>query len=355
MTEKNQSMEYNPLEKLEQSLYNEPLNEENSAFGYYADNIPEGSWDVFNAHSNQIMNKTVSTLYRIADSTFGWAMPHEAREELQFDLEQMREDYIDTENNINKYLYDYANGTELVALSVGGMLYRGFADPINQAINLSFGPYGFFINLLADGTQYMADTSFYENRNPLAEPKLQDLANVGMNAVISYGAMKSQQKYTCVGNDFLYNEIGKFDGRKPSWEQPTQIEKKYLIDVNNPDEFMPKKSTEIAPIDKLFNANQNTGLLNVMQQRGYEKIINTKDAAEVAMRQIYGQPQGNYTKQGTEEGIKNFIGSVTRLNKTYQEELAKSRKNLQLKTGKKQQQNKYFRFRYRYGAWDKDS
>ena len=41
MMEKMQSMEHNPLEKLEQSLYNEPLKKENSVFGYYADNIPE--------------------------------------------------------------------------------------------------------------------------------------------------------------------------------------------------------------------------------------------------------------------------------------------------------------------------
>lgn len=56
MEQENKSMEYNPLKKLEQSLYNKPLNEENSIFGYYADNKPEGAVDVFNAHSNQIMN-----------------------------------------------------------------------------------------------------------------------------------------------------------------------------------------------------------------------------------------------------------------------------------------------------------
>ena len=58
MEQENKSMEYNPLEKLEQSLHAQPYEQKNSVFGYYAKNKPEGAIDVFNAHSNQIMNKT---------------------------------------------------------------------------------------------------------------------------------------------------------------------------------------------------------------------------------------------------------------------------------------------------------
>lgn len=338
MTEKKiQSTEYNPaLQPLVSNLYSEPVNK-GSAFGYYAENEPESTMDIMNAHSNQIMNKTASTLYRMADTLYGPFMSEEAREQLQLDLEQMREDYIDTENNINKYLYNYASGSELVALSIGGMLYRGFADPVNQAINLGLGGSGFFINLLADGTQYMADTSFYENRNIITDPKIEDIANIGMNAAISYGTMKIQGKYADITDKMLYEDTGKFNKTNLQWENP-RLEDKYLIDVNNPAEFLPtaKSTTALAPLDRLMRVNQdNSDLLEVMKQRGYDTLISTKDAAEVATRQIYGQPQGNYTKQGTEEGIKNFIENVTRLNRTYQKELAKSRKDLELKTGKK--------------------
>ena len=337
----NQSMEYNPLENLEQSLYNKPLENEESVFGYYADNTPEGAMDIINAHSNQIMNKTVTTLYRIADNTFGWIMPDKAREELQLDLEQMREDYIDTENNINKYLYNYAGNIEAVALGVGGQLYRGFADPVNQAVNFATmgvsGLSGFFINFFGDTTQYMADTSFYENRNLFADPKLQDVANLGVNGAISYGTMKMQNKFSAPGENMLYKDTGNFKDVK-FYDRKPRLEEKYLIDINNPDEFIPKTITtsEMPPLERALVVNKNNPeLLKVMKERGYNSLVDMKAMSEVAIRQIYNQPQGNYTKQGTEEGIKNFIGSVTKLNKTYQQELAKSRKDLELKTGKK--------------------
>ncbi|MCF2625252.1 hypothetical protein I6E17_03535 [Fusobacterium perfoetens] len=327
MLEKNQSMEYNPLEKLEQSLYNKPLKKENSAFGYYADNIPEGSWDVMNAHSNQIMNKTATTLYRMADSLFGWAMNENAREEMLLDMEQLREDYIDTENKINQYLYNYAGNIEAVALNVGGMLYRGFADPVNQAINYATfgasGMSGFFVNFVGDAMQYTADTSFYENRNPLADLKLQDLANVGMNAAMSYGTMKMQQRYAGMGNDFLYNESGNFKDVE-FYDGKPRLEDKYLIDVNNPDEFMPKKNKapEIAPLEKALKVNEeNPELSKIMKDRGYWGLVDMKAMSQVAIRQEYGQPQASYKDYGIKQDVHNFVKSVTGMNKKYQQEV----------------------------------
>lgn len=327
MLEKNQSMEYNPLEKLEQSLYNKPLKKENSAFGYYADNIPEGSWDVMNAHSNQIMNKTATTLYRMADSLFGWTMDEDAREEMLLDMEQLREDYIDTENKINQYLYNYAGNIEAVALNVGGMLYRGFADPVNQAINYATfgasGMSGFFVNFVGDAMQYTADTSFYENRNPLADLKLQDLANVGMNAAMSYGTMKMQQRYAGMGNDFLYNESGNFKDVE-FYDGKPRLEDKYLIDVNNPDEFMPKKNKapEIAPLEKALKVNEeNPELSKIMKDRGYWGLVDMKAMSQVATRQEYGQPQASYKDYGIKQDVHNFVKSVTGMNKKYQQEV----------------------------------
>lgn len=327
MTEKKiQSTEYNPaLQPLVDSLYNEPINK-GSAFGYYAENEPESTMDVMNAHSNQIMNKTVTTLYRMADTLYGPFMPEEAREQLQLEIEQMREDYIDTENSINRYLYNNTNGAELVGLSVAGMLYRGFADPVNQAINLGLGGSGFFVNLLADGTQYMADTSFYENRNILTDPKVEDIANIGMNAAISYGTMKMQGKYADITDKMLYEDTGKFNKTNLQWENP-RLEDKYLIDVNNPDEFLSTANsvTALAPLDRLMRVNQdNSDLLEVMKQRGYDIVVNTKDVAEVGKRTIYGQPQGDYTSYkdyGIKQDIGNFVDSISRMNKKLQEEL----------------------------------
>lgn len=327
MEQENKSMEYNPLKKLEQSLYNKPLNEENSIFGYYADNKPEGAVDVFNAHSNQIMNKTATTLYRMADFLFGWAMDEDAREEMLLDMEQLREDYIDTENKINQYLYNDAGSIEAVALNIGGMLYRGFADPVNQAINYATfgasGMSGFFINFVGDAMQYTADTSFYENRNPLADPKLQDLANVGMNAAMSYGTMKMQQRYAGMGNDFLYNESGNFKDVE-FYDGKPRLEEKYLIDVNNPDEFMPRKNKgpEIAPLEKALNVNEeNPELSKIMKDRGYWGLVDMKAMSQVAVRQEYGQPQASYKDYGIRQDIHNFVGSITNMNKKYQQEV----------------------------------
>ena len=327
MMEKMQSMEHNPLEKLEQSLYNEPLKKENSVFGYYADNIPENSLDIINAHSNQIMNKTTTTLYRMADSLFGWAMDEDAREEMLLDMEQLREDYTDTENKINQYLYNDAGSIEAVALNIGGMLYRGFADPVNQVVNYATfgasGMSGFFINFVGDAMQYTADTSFYENRNPLADPKLQDLANVGMNAAMSYGTMKMQQRYAGMGNDFLYNESGNFKDVE-FYDGKPRLEEKYLIDVNNPDEFMPRKNKgpEIAPLEKALNVNEeNPELSKIMKDRGYWGLIDMKAMSQVAVRQEYGQPQANYKDYGIRQDIHNFVGSITDMNKKYQQEV----------------------------------
>ncbi len=327
MMEKMQSMEHNPLEKLEQSLYNEPLKKENSVFGYYADNIPENSLDIINAHSNQIMNKTTTTLYRMADSLFGWAMDEDAREEMLLDMEQLREDYTDTENKINQYLYNDAGSIEAVALNIGGMLYRGFADPVNQVVNYATfgasGMSGFFINFVGDAMQYTADTSFYENRNPLADPKLQDVANLGMNAAMSYGTMKMQQRYAGMGNDFLYNESGNFKDVE-FYDGKPRLEEKYLIDVNNPDEFMPRKNKgpEIAPLEKALNVNEeNPELSKIMKDRGYWGLIDMKAMSQVAVRQEYGQPQANYKDYGIRQDIHNFVGSITDMNKKYQQEV----------------------------------
>ena len=324
----NQSMEYNPLENLEQSLYNKPLEDEESVFGYYADNTPEGAMDIINAHSNQIINKTVTTLYRIADNTFGWIMPDKAREELQLDLEQMREDYIDAENNINKYLYNYAGNIEAVALGVGGQLYRGFADPVNQAVNFATmgasGLSGFFINFFGDAMQYTADTSFYENRNPLTDPKLQDVANLGMNAAMSYGTMKMQQKYAGVGNDFLYDEKGNFKKTNLPWEQPRLVDK-YLIDINNPDEFLPRKNTttlEVAPLEKALVVNEvNPELSKTVKDRGYWGLVDMKSMSQVAIRQVYGQPQASYKDYGIRQDVHNFLGALTKMNRALQKEV----------------------------------
>ena len=329
MMEKMQSMEHNPLEKLEQSLHNKPLNEERSVFGYYADNKPEGAVDVFNAHSNQIMNKTATTLYRVADSLFGWAMDEDAREEMLLDMEQLREDYIDTENKINQYLYNDAGSIEAVALNVGGMLYRGFADPVNQAVNYATfgasGMSGFFVNFVGDAMQYTADTSFYENRNPLADPKLQDLANIGMNAAMSYGTMKMQQRYAGMGNDFLYNESGNFRDVE-FYDRKPRLEEKYLIDVNNPDEFMPRKNKgpEIAPLEKALNVNEeNPELSKIMKDRGYWGLVDMKAMSQVAVRQEYGQPQASYKDYGIRQDIHNFLGAITKMNRTLQDEIYK--------------------------------
>ncbi len=327
MMEKMQSMEHNPLEKLEQSLYNEPLKKENSVFGYYADNIPENSLDIINAHSNQIMNKTTTTLYRMADSLFGWAMDEDAREEMLLDMEQLREDYTDTENKINQYLYNDAGSIEAVALNIGGMLYRGFADPVNQVVNYATfgasGMSGFFINFVGDAMQYTADTSFYENRNPLADPKLQDVANLGMNAAMSYGTMKMQQRYAGMGNDFLYNESGNFKDVE-FYDGKPRLEEKYLIDVNNPDEFMPRKNKgpEIAPLEKALNVNEeNPELSKIMKDRGYWGLVDMKAMSQVAVRQEYGQPQASYKDYGIRQDIHNFVGSITNMNKKYQQEV----------------------------------
>lgn len=327
MMEKMQSMEHNPLEKLEQSLYNEPLKKENSVFGYYADNIPENSLDIINAHSNQIMNKTTTTLYRMADSLFGWAMDEDAREEMLLDMEQLREDYTDTENKINQYLYNDAGSIEAVALNIGGMLYRGFADPVNQVVNYATfgasGMSGFFINFVGDAMQYTADTSFYENRNPLADPKLQDVANIGMNAAMSYGTMKMQQRYAGMGNDFLYNESGNFKDVN-FYDRKPRLEDKYLIDVNNPDEFMPRKNKtpEIAPLEKALKVNEeNPELSKIMKDRGYWGLVDMKAMSQVAVRQEYGQPQASYKDYGIRQDIHNFVGSITDMNKKYQQEV----------------------------------
>lgn len=327
MMEKNQSMEYNPLEKLEQSLYNEPLEQEKSVFGYYANNVPENSLDVINAHSNQIMNKSATTLYRMADSLFGWAMDEDAREEMLLDMEQLREDYIDTENKINQYLYNDAGSIEAVALNIGGMLYRGFADPVNQAVNYATfgasGMSGFFINFVGDAMQYTADTSFYENRNPLTDPKLQDVANLGMNAAMSYGTMKMQQKYAGMGNDFLYNESGNFKDVE-FYDGKPRLEDKYLIDINNPDEFMPRKNRtpEIAPLEKALKVNEeNPELSKIMKDRGYWGLVDMKAMSQVAVRQEYGQPQASYKDYGIRQDIHNFLGAVTKMNRKLQDEV----------------------------------
>ena len=273
------------------------------------------------------MNKTTTTLYRMADSLFGWAMDEDAREEMLLDMEQLREDYTDTENKINQYLYNDAGSIEAVALNIGGMLYRGFADPVNQVVNYATfgasGMSGFFINFVGDAMQYTADTSFYENRNPLADPKLQDVANLGMNAAMSYGTMKMQQRYAGMGNDFLYNESGNFKDVK-FYDGKPRLEEKYLIDVNNPDEFMPRKNKgpEIAPLEKALNVNEeNPELSKIMKDRGYWGLIDMKAMSQVAVRQEYGQPQANYKDYGIRQDIHNFVGSITDMNKKYQQEV----------------------------------
>ena len=43
MEQENKSMEYNPLEKLEQSLYTQPYEQKNSVFGYYDRGCSKGS------------------------------------------------------------------------------------------------------------------------------------------------------------------------------------------------------------------------------------------------------------------------------------------------------------------------
>ena len=328
MDKKNQTTEYNPtLEPLVRSLYVQPYEQENSVFGYYADNVPEGAVDVINAHSNQIMNKTATTLYRMADSLFGWAMNEDAREEMLLDMEQLREDYIDTENKINQYLYNDAGSIEAVALNIGGMLYRGFADPVNQAVNYATfgasGLSGFFINFVGDAMQYTADTSFYENRNVFENPNIEDVANIGMNAAMSYGTMKMQQRYAGMGNDFLYNESGDFKDVN-FYDRKPRLEDKYLIDVNNPDEFMPRKNKtpEIAPLEKALKVNEeNPELSKIMKDRGYWGLVDMKAMSQVAVRQEYGQPQANYKDYGIKQDVHNFVKSVTEMNKKYQQEV----------------------------------
>lgn len=321
---KTMDLEYNnSLKNLEKSLYNGPIEKEKSIFGYYSENVPESSWEVINAHTNQIFNKTATNIYRMADNLWGWAIPEKGREELQLKIEQLREEYIDTENNINKYLYNYANGAEVVGLSIGGQLYRGLADPVNQAINWTLGPAGFFIGFLADATQYIADTSFYENRDVLTDPTAGDAANLLLQGGLSVGTMKMQQKYTGLGNDFLYSEKGNFKKIDLPWEKTSPMEEKYVINIKNPDEFMP------SPLDKLLKVNdENPELLKVMQTRGYNTLMNMKNAAEIATRQRYGQPQDNYGEIGFVNDIHNYLNNASRTNKAYQDDIFNNGKGL---------------------------
>lgn len=321
---KTMDLEYNnSLKNLEKSLYNGPIEKEKSIFGYYSENVPESSWEVINAHTNQIFNKTATNIYRMADNLWGWAIPEKGREELQLKIEQLREEYIDTENNINKYLYNYANGAEVVGLSIGGQLYRGLADPVNQAINWTLGPAGFFIGFLADATQYIADTSFYENRDVLTDPTAGDAANLLLQGGLSVGTMKMQQKYTGLGNDFLYSEKGNFKKIDLPREKTSPMEEKYVINIKNPDEFMP------SPLDKLLKVNdENPELLKVMQIRGYNTLMDMKNAAEIATRQRYGQPQDNYGEIGFVNDIHNYLNNASKTNKAYQDDIFNKGKGL---------------------------
>ena len=58
------------------------------------EDVPKGAVKVRNVISIHIIIR-YTTLYRMADSLWGWAMDGDAREEMLLDMEQLREDYID--------------------------------------------------------------------------------------------------------------------------------------------------------------------------------------------------------------------------------------------------------------------
>lgn len=283
-------------------------------FDYFADNEIESSWDVANAHTMQIQNKLLTTLYRGADATIGWALPDEQRKKFQEEIEMMRENYIETENAINGYINNYANPVEAVALSAGGMLYRGIVDPVNLVANVATGGMStgamLLSNFLIDLAQYTSDTSFYEKRNVFTDPKLEDALNIGISTAMSVGSAKIQAKYRPT-NTPLYNESGElFVKNFPK----------------NTDELteMELKNKNMPPLDKMANTNNsNPELLNSMQERGYDSLIDTKSFSQVAQRQLYGQPQGNYNIEGTKNSIHNMVDNVIDFNRKYQEELYK--------------------------------
>ncbi len=311
---KNQDMEYynNPIEETKVN----PPKEEERYFEHFAKNEPESSWDVMNAHSMQIQNKALTTLYRTADATIGWALPDEQKEKLQLSIEQMREDYLATENAINKYINNYAGGAEAVALSFGGMIYRGIADPVNVAANVATGGmstgYMVLANFLIDTAQYTADTSFYEKRNVFTDPKLEDFASIGLNTAMSVGTVKLQAKYKPT-NTSLYDESGELFVKNfpKNTDELTEIELKNNAPQN-----------DIPPLERMATVNErNPELLKTMQDRGYDTLLDTQAFGEVAQRQIYGQPQANYTIQGVKDSVHNALNSVLEMNAKYQSEL----------------------------------
>lgn len=339
------------LEALEEQLEVEPI-EKSTIFGGYADdNVPTSTYEYFNAQSNQIMNYTATTLYRIADNLFGWAMPEEARENMNYDLERMREDYIETERNIQAY-EDYNEGISALSLKTSGMLYRGFLNPVNQAINVALtaaspiavcGLIGtFLVNLAGDTTQYIADTKFYEGRNILADPKLQDLYNISANALLSLGTMYYQNKYSINADPDALPNNGPIYMRKkgPSAGERVEIKDSYTSQIltnvedmlperkynslseSNPLEQKYKVTSDVPPLERMANANKNNkNILNVMRDRGYDTLVDLQAMSEVATRKMYGQPQSNYSIDGVVSDIHNYAKSAIEMNQKYQNEI----------------------------------
>lgn len=288
--------------------------ENRSYFDYFRDNEIESSWDVMEANTMQIQNKFLTTLYRGADFSIGWALSDEKRKELQEEIELMRDRYIETENAINGYINNYASPIEAIALTAGGMLYSGIVDPVNLAVNVATGGLStgamILSNFLIDLAQYTSDTAFYEKRNVFTDPKFEDALNLAIPTGMSIGTMKLQAKYKPT-NTPLYNETGELFVKNfpKNTDELTEIE---LKNKNTP------------PLDRMANTNNNNPeLLSSMQERGYDGLVDTKSFAEVAQRQAYGQPQGNYNIEGTKNSIHNMIDNVIEFNRKHQEELYK--------------------------------